>query len=312
MSPVLAFIRFRTRINYMSPGKQKFLTQSLLIAALLFLPGAVAAKQYKGAEIYTLAPEGPYGKYVMRMRAAKGSGLISAFFLWKNGSETGAFPWEEVDIEIFGKDNAEIWQTNIITGMAPTTNMSEGEHEPGFSLGDEYHEFTVEWSPSSVVWLLDGNPVRTVNGDPADDLVSAAQLRFNVWASTSVEWVGPWDDDILPRYMYVDWVEYYPWLGAAFDDDYEWRDDFNTFNTSRWGKADWSFDGNRVDFIPENAYVYNGNLYLRVTDSSPDNDNDDDYDSGGEDSGGYSSGGGGCPWIALGALYLFFARRKSG
>jgi beta-glucanase (GH16 family) len=80
----------------------KFLTSSLLTAVLLCLPFTLAAKQYKGAEIYTLAAEGPYGKYEMRMRAAKGSGLISAFFLWKDGSEQPGGPWEEVDIEIFG------------------------------------------------------------------------------------------------------------------------------------------------------------------------------------------------------------------
>jgi hypothetical protein len=315
--PALAFIGFHTRINYLSHRKQKFLTWPLLIAALLCIPGAVAAKQYKAAEIYTFEDE-LYGKYVFRMQAAKGSGLISAFFLWKDDSETGTVPWEEVDIEIFGKDNAETWQSNIITGTAPTTNMSEGDHV--FSPdppGDVYHTYTLEWSPGSVVWLLDGDPVRTVNGPPADNLISAAQIRFNVWPSESTEWAGDWDDDILPRYMYVDWVEYYPWNETAgtFEDDYAWRDDFDTFNTSRWGKANWTFDGNRADYLPENAYVAGGRLYLRVTDENADDDsssdNDDDYDSGGGDSGGYGSGGGGCPWIVMATLSLFLARRKS-
>jgi hypothetical protein len=290
--------------------ESKFFTRCLVIAALLCVPGVVSAKQYKAAEIYTLDSE-LYGKYQFRMRAAKGSGLISAFFLWKDGSETGMVPWEEVDIEIFGKNNAETWQSNIITGTAPTTIMSEEEHDAGSSLGEGYHTFTLEWSPGSVVWSLNGIPVRTVTGDPADDLVSPAQMRFNVWASDSTSWVGPWDDDILPRYMYVDWVEYYPWNGSGFDVTAEWRDDFDTFNETRWGKADWTFDGNRADFIPQNAYVYNSLLYLRITDSSPDNDNDDDYDSDGNyDSGGGGYGGGGCPWIVMGALSLFLARRK--
>jgi beta-glucanase (GH16 family) len=299
----------------MSHRNQKFLTLALLIAALLCLPGAVAAKQYKAAEIYTLASEGPYGKYVFSMRAAKGSGLLSAFFLWKDGSEqTGNF-WEEVDIEIFGKNNAQIWQSNIITGVTPAKTMSEEEHDAGSSLGEGYHTFTLEWSPGSVSWSLNGNPpVRTTTGGQASEVVSPSQLRFNVWASTSTEWVGPWDDDILPRYMYVDWVEYYAWDIAAseFEAEPEWRDDFDTFNESRWGKANWTFDGNRADFIPENAYIASGKLVLRITDENPDEDDDSspDDDSGSDSGSGYSSGGGGCPWMVMGALSLFLARRK--
>ena len=44
-----------------------------------------------------------YGKYVVRMRAAKASGMISNFFLWKDGSEMSGVFWEEVDVEVFGK-----------------------------------------------------------------------------------------------------------------------------------------------------------------------------------------------------------------
>src|SRR5688572_25624198 len=136
MSPALAFIGFRTRIIYMlyfSRPESKFFTRSLLIAALLFLPGAVAAKQYKAGEIYTFNSYGPYGKYEMSMKVAKGSGLISAFFLWKDGSELPGGPWEEVDIEVFGKNNAESWQSNIITGDVANKVMSEQVHPADFS-----------------------------------------------------------------------------------------------------------------------------------------------------------------------------------
>jgi beta-glucanase (GH16 family) len=312
--PALAFIGFRTRIIHMLHffrPESKFFTRSLLIAALLCLPFTVAAKQYKAAEIYTLASYGPYGKYVMRVRAAKGSGLISAFFLWKDGSEIPGNFWEEVDIEIFGKNNVESWQSNIITGLTPAKTMSEEVHDAGSSLGEGYHTFTIEWSPGSVSWSVDGNPpVRTTNGGQANDLASVSQLRFNLWAAESVSWVGPWDDDILPRYMYVDWVAYYPWSGTAFEADPEWRDDFDSFDESRWGKANWSFDGNRVDFLPANAYTQGGYLVLRITDENPNEGDSSDYDSGSDSGGGYSSGGGGCPWIVMGALSLFLARRK--
>ena len=45
-----------------------------------------SAKPYKAAEIYSKQAY-KYGRYEMRMRVAKGSGVLSTFFTYKNGSE---------------------------------------------------------------------------------------------------------------------------------------------------------------------------------------------------------------------------------
>lgn len=159
-----------------------------MIGTIAF-PLVAGAKPYKAAEIYTHEAT-LYGKYVMHMRAAKGSGLISAFFLWKNGSELPEVPWEEVDIEVMGKDNAESWQSNIITGLGSSRATSEQEHLADFSFGDDYHTFTLEWTPNSLTWSVDGEIVRTantMNNEQVDDLVSPAEMRFNVWPSESPE-----------------------------------------------------------------------------------------------------------------------------
>src|SRR5688572_19519436 len=81
-----------------------YLLRSVLIAALIScLPLTVNAKATKGAQVRTNETQ-LYGKYVFRMRAAKGSGLISSFFTWKEGSELPGALWEEIDIEVFGKN----------------------------------------------------------------------------------------------------------------------------------------------------------------------------------------------------------------
>jgi endo-1,3-1,4-beta-glycanase ExoK len=313
---------FRNPLKY-----NAFAARSVLIAALMLcLPASLWAKNYKAGEIYTPA-SWTYGKYVFSVRAAKGSGVLSAFFLWKNGSEAPGAAWEEVDIEIFGKDNAEIWQSNIITGTSTARITSEGTHTHDFSFGDEeFHTFTLEWTPESVIWLVDGIPMRTSNTTTPDsaqvaDLDSPSQLRFNIWASESVEWVGPWNDNILPVFMQVDYVEYYAWDegNEEFESEYEWRDDFDTFDTSRWAKADWSFDGNRADFIPENAYVQNGLLVLALTaeggssssssssSGSGSNSGSDSSSSGSSSSGG---GSGGCLGLVMVALWYLVSRRR--
>ncbi len=224
------------------------------------------AKNYKGAEIYTNV-EYTYGKWEMRMRAAKASGTLSTFFLYKNGSEKGIDPWEEIDIEIKGKDSAQTVQTNIITGLNGNVK-SEELHNP-YAFGDKFYTFTLEWTPGKVVWKIDGATVRTTEGGQADSLKSSMGTRFNLWSSTSTGWVGSFDPAILPVYQYVNWVQYSEYTPGTGDNGSDftllWRDDFDTLDQGRWSFANWTFNGNRVDFSPDNINVRDGMLILGLT-----------------------------------------------
>lgn len=220
-------------------------------------------KSYKGAEVYGQSQYYvQYGKIEVRMMAATGSGILSTFFTWKEGSEQSSVFWEEIDVEVFGKNNATQWQSNIITGFDPR-KMSEQVHSNNSSLGNEFHTYAVEWTPEYISWYLDGNEVRKITTQSAKDIKSPAGIRFNLWSSTSVSWVGEWNDNILPQYQFVNWIKYYRYDNGNFILD--WSDDFNDFNNNRWGKANWTFDGNRVDFDPNNVVVNEGMLILCLT-----------------------------------------------
>ncbi len=289
-----------------------------IIALLLCIPLAACAKSYKAGEIYTPQVHARlYGKYEFRMQAGKGSGLVSAFFLWKDGSETG-IPWEEVDIEVFGKSDAKTWQSNIITGTVAARETSEGAHTNAVSLGDDFHTYRLEWKPDSVAWYLDDTLIRestTSNNDQVNDLVSPSQVRLNFWPPDIPAWAGAFDDDILPVYMYVDWVKYYAWNEGtlAFESSPLWQDDFNSFDTVRWSKADWTFTENLADFIPENAYVEDGKLVLAITSiaggSSSGSSSSGSGSSSGSSSKNNSGGGGGCPGLIMGMFLYFLSRR---
>ena len=80
----------------------------LLILTTVMMASHASAKAYKGAEIYSYDAY-LYGRFEMRMQAAKGSAVLSTFFTYKNGSQIGNTFWEEIDIEIFGKNNATEW-----------------------------------------------------------------------------------------------------------------------------------------------------------------------------------------------------------
>ena len=232
----------------------------VLAVLLIAQTGTAEAKAYKGAEVYS-RESALYGRMEMRMRMIRGSGLLSTFFTYKNGSEMSGATWEELDVEILGKNDAKTWQSNIITGNPRVT--SEQVHTSPTSLADGYHTYALEWTPDYVSWSVDGTVVRKTEGGQTSSLINAQSLRFNVWSSDVTSWVGAFDEAALPAYQFVNWIKYYRYDNGQFTLD--WTDDFEAFDFDRWAKGNWTFDGNRVDFDPANAVVKDGTLILAIT-----------------------------------------------
>jgi MYXO-CTERM domain-containing protein len=259
----------------------------------------------------------------MRMRMIRGSGLLSTFFTYKNGSEMAGMAWEELDVEVLGKNDAKSWQSNLITGNPRVT--SEQLYSTTTSLADGYHTYTVEWTPDYVSWSFDGVMVRKTEGGQALSLVNAESLRFNAWASNSTGWAGALDEGALPAYQFVNWIKYYRYENGTFVLD--WTDDFDSFDSTRWAAGNWTFDGNLVDFDPANAVVRDGTLILAITKEGatgftgtvPTDDGSTSGDGGitiqpKDDSGcavAGTAGGNGGLWAMLAALGLAAARRRS-
>jgi hypothetical protein len=246
----------------------KFIKNETILILLSFLTifsieSYAQSKAYKGGELFGRTEfDFKFGKIEFRMKTANGGGILSTFFLWKDKSEQPTVFWEEVDAEVFGKDNATTWQTNIITGFDPIKS-SEQVHSENFSLADDFHTYTLEWTPQYFSWSLDGKEVRKTVGPPATYILNPAGMRLNIWASTSVPWAGAWDDSVLPQFQFVNWIKYYKYENGNFIHD--WTEDFDILNNSRWSKANWTFDGNRVDFEPENVVLKDGMLILCLT-----------------------------------------------
>ncbi len=258
----------------------------------LGMPSSAHAKSYKGGELYS-SQAYLHGRIEVRMRVARGSGLLSTFFTYKNGSETAGTFWEEIDIEVFGKDNAVGWQSNIITGSG-TRTTSEQVHTGTVSLADDYHTYALEWTPDHVAWELDGVVVRETTGGQVGDLTNPQSLRFNLWAANIESWVGAFDSSVLPQYQYVNWIRYSRYEGGQFI--HEWTDDFDSFDAGRWGRADWTFGENLVDFDPNNVVVRDGTLILALTREGQTGFSgtvpQDSGASGGSGTGGVTSSGG--------------------
>ncbi len=241
-------------------GLKNWVCGALWVSIAWSLLTDVSAKQLKAGELFTQS-QVAYGRYVVRMRAAKGSGVISNFFTYKNDSHEPSVIWEEIDVEVFGRDNGRRWQSNIITGYDPR-QMSVREHG-GADFADSYHTLAFEWTPTYVRWLVDGREIRRdTGGQQVDTLTSPASFRFNIWQPNIPSWVGPFDASILPVHMFVNWVEFHRWTGSGFER--VWRDDFNSLS-GRWVKATHTFNENNADFVPHNVNVKNGYLILSLT-----------------------------------------------
>lgn len=237
--------------------------RKIIIALLTLSSFGYAQKNYKGAEIYSNDAV-LYGKFEIRMKTVQGSGLLSSFFLYKNDSYISGVYWEEIDVELLGKSNAGFLSTNIITdGVSAPANYSNQVISLPISLSADYHTYTLEWTPNYISWMIDGIEYRRETGSVVKRLTSPESYRFNSWISSAESWVGVFSESALPQRQYIDWVQYSAYNNGTFQ--LKWRDDFNSFDSQRWSKADWTFDGNLTDLVSNNVYIENGNLVLAVT-----------------------------------------------
>ena len=245
-----------------------FKKATLATLAVLAMSATTIAKDFSGAELYTLK-EFEYGKFEARMKMAAASGTVSSMFLYQNGSEIAdGRPWVEVDIEVLGK-SPNSFQSNIITGKAGAQQTSEKHHQVNPAADQAFHTYGLEWTPNYVRWTVDGVEVRKTEGGQVSQLTGTQGLRFNLWSSESASWVGQFDESKLPLFQFINWVKVYKYTPGqgenGSDFTLDWTDNFDSFNSSRWGKGDWTFDGNRVDLTDKNIYSRDGMLILALT-----------------------------------------------
>jgi len=150
------------------------------------------------------------------------------------------------------------------------------------------------WTPDYVKWMYDGEIVRSVSNDPSVEWLHDREqhLMMNFWIPAWENWNRDFDPVDFPWYAKYDFVEVWDYVppeqwdttdGANVDHPFEfsWRDDFNSFDDSRWKKSEnWSFNDNLVTFMESNVYTEDGSLVLKLEPKSwtpapfPDPDSD--------------------------------------
>ena len=245
------FFRLITKINF-------------LLIFIAFISTSTLLGQTRGAEYRTLDSY-TYGRFETRAKPAQGDGIVSSFFTY----DDPANPWGEIDIEWLGLFDHTIDLNTITTGQ--TSHIRQ--HYVPFNPHLDFHDYGFEWTPEYVAWFIDSTEIFRQTGSHIEELDSAQKLMMNLWQPVYADWVGTFDDRILPRFSYYDWVKYYEYTPDAgdygTDNNFtlEWEDDFSNFDQTHWEKSDnHTWGGNQSILIKENTVFVDGMLVLCMTD----------------------------------------------
>ena len=235
-------------------------TAFILIICLSF----VYSQDYRGAELRTVDPV-LYGKFEVRYKPAQGEGLVSSFFTYNDDHPNTE--WNEIDIELLGRF-PNIVDMNVITN---TSHLRT--HFTTLDTHVDFNEYGFEWTPDYVAWFINGEEVYRQTDEHISDLIHPSKIMMNIWNPVYDDWVGFWDDRVLPRFAYYDWVRYASYTPGDGDSGtdgnftHQWQDDFNEFDGARWEKSDnHTWGGNQSTFIRENIIFEDGHLILCLTD----------------------------------------------
>ncbi|MCI7768144.1 MAG: glycoside hydrolase family 16 protein [Oscillospiraceae bacterium] len=152
--------------------------------------------EYRSKEFYG------YGRYEVRMKAIRNDGVVSSFFTYTGPSDNN--PWDEIDIEILGKDTTKV-QFNYFTD-------GKGDHEYlhdlGFDASEDFHDYAFEWHKDKIVWFVDGIEVYSADSNiPSTN----GKIMMNAWCGTGVDsWLNAFDDSTLPLTAEYERISFVP------------------------------------------------------------------------------------------------------
>jgi len=228
--------------------------------------------EYFGAELTGLE-QFTYGRFEARMKMVSVSGSVSSMFLYYDPSYLlKKEPWNEIDIEVLGK-NPGMWQSNLITrypddpetGAKNPKITSEFKTGFGFNATEDFHLFAFVWTPEYISWEIDSVEVRRdvvgMAKAQVEFMTLQQSLRFNLWASKSAGWTGKFTGAELkdgPVAQEIDYVRVYSYDTATKTFTEAWTDNFDgdALDSKRWSKGNWEME--KVTLSKNNVVVENG------------------------------------------------------
>jgi beta-glucanase (GH16 family) len=132
-----------------------------------------------------------YGRFVAELRPAKVAGLITGLFLHRDS------PRQEIDIEFLGKDTTKLLVNVYYNPGYAGARLEYGYRgtptliELGFDAADDFHRYEIEWTPTAILWRVDGRPVcERIQWNPTPIPHLPMQFQVNLWHSRSTALAG--------------------------------------------------------------------------------------------------------------------------
>lgn len=133
-----------------------------------------------------------FGRVELWWKVAPGQGIISSMMLLSDDLD-------EVDWEFLGA-NGTVVETNYF-GKGKGNYTWEGDYAVSGGTTSDYHNYTLDWTNSSLNWYIDGEHVRHLTPEAANNSVNYPQspmrLSLGIWAGGdpteplgTIEWAG--------------------------------------------------------------------------------------------------------------------------
>lgn len=140
-----------------------------------------------------------HGRFEAEIRAARGSGLVTGFFLHRDA------PRQEIDVELAGDSPRHMLINVYFNPGDDGAQIGFGYRgapcriDLGFDSTLDFHLYAIDWRPGRIVWSVDGRIVHErVGWDPTPIPHLPMRLYANLWAPRSEELAGRLDPNVLP------------------------------------------------------------------------------------------------------------------
>jgi beta-glucanase (GH16 family) len=145
-----------------------------------------------------------YGRFEATLKATNVSGVVTGFFLHRTT------PRQEIDIEITGNRPTQLLANVFYNPGTEGAKFDYGYRGTpaaiplGFDASKGSHRYAIEWEPSEIRWLVDGELVhRRAIWNPTPIPHLPMTLHVNTWPTRSRELAGRLALRALPASAYV-------------------------------------------------------------------------------------------------------------
>ncbi len=159
-----------------------------------------------------------YGRIEARIKLPVAQGMWPAFWLLPTDNVYGIWPRSgEMDImELIGKEPSHAYAT-IHTSNDGTVHSFGGRYDlPSGTFADDFHVFSMDWSPNLLKFYVDGNLYTTKTNTDVSPYPWVYDKRFYILLNLAIggSWAGaPDGTTTFPQQMEVDYVRVYQNVG---------------------------------------------------------------------------------------------------